>query len=86
MLSSYQPWLLIITRDAKVDRDNNPQWKPATIGDLLESNLSAEIMKRFEPTKIQDGLLGDTSETPELEILTWEQIRNNAQIIDHLLP
>ena len=43
-------------------------------------------MKRFEPTKIQDSLLGDINETPELDIVTWEQIQNIAQIIDHLMP
>lgn len=67
----------------QVDRDNQPKWTPATIDELLSmADFDAELNKRFEPTIVQDGLLGDSGTvTPELEILTWDAINNN----DHLL-
>ena len=67
----------------QVDRDNQPKWTPATIDELLSmADFDDELNKRFEPTTVQDGLLGDSGTvTPELEILTWDAINNN----DHLL-
>ena len=74
-------------KSVEVDRDNNPSWKPATIYELLDSNLDAEIEKRFKPTKIQDALLGDHHlETPELEIIGWNEISHDSKVLDHMFP
>jgi len=71
-----------------VDRDNQPKWTPNTINELLTmAGLEAELNKRFEPTTVQDGLLGDSgTSTPELEILTWDEINNDEKLIYHLFP
>ena len=71
-----------------VDRDNQPKWTPNTINELLTMvGLEAELNKRFEPTTVQDGLLGDSgTSTPELEILTWDEINNDEKLIHHLFP
>lgn len=74
-----------------VDKDNNPKFNPASLTDLLaerknQSNEEYFEYYHFQSTELQDNILNNDYVTEELDLVSWDEILKDPNVIAHRFP